>query len=277
MYYWQSGDITPYFSGDQFFISGDTVLNGMVYHKIWAKDIISTEVVFVPPYTLAETSKLSGLIREDTLARKVYSYSLEEEKEFLSYDFDLNIGDTLVLEYLDNEYIYVDTIHEVMLDNGLTSREFIFEGTFMQAGNDRYVEGIGGSSTLLFPFDYSFEFGADVHCVTQNGNSLFGDTNCSQLVGSTDLSDAMVHLYPNPVQGILNVTFSLTSITKLGFIIYSSTGQVVYGDLIEGLVFSTGMHGVSVDVIGWSPGLYYVKVFDVYDEKNLQIIPIIKQ
>ena len=39
--------------------------------------------------------------------------------------------------------------------------------------NNMYIEGVGGSSSLLFPFDINFEGGADIGCLRENEEILY--------------------------------------------------------------------------------------------------------
>lgn len=205
IFYWQNGAITPYSSGERQYLEGDTVIAGQTYQIVWANQLIALEEpVFVEPFGLSDQNYIVGFMREDTLARKIYFWDINYNYEYLTYDFNLQIGDSLLLPYLDSVVITLDTILEINTLGETVRKMFKFSGNYMYEGNDFYLEGIGGASTLVFPFDYSFEFGADIRCVQRNGLPLYNMEDCAFIVKTKEIKSLKeIKVFPNPTKDIL--------------------------------------------------------------------------
>ncbi|PLX03639.1 MAG: hypothetical protein C0595_06360, partial [Marinilabiliales bacterium] len=55
----------------EYFASGDTIVNALTYKKILKRDLVVTQNG--PPFEAEEEYELFGLIRDDTLNKKVYA------------------------------------------------------------------------------------------------------------------------------------------------------------------------------------------------------------
>ncbi|MEM6264442.1 MAG: hypothetical protein AAGI38_18145 [Bacteroidota bacterium] len=95
----------------EYFISGDSILNGKTYKKVYAHSLNfknGLHRLWRPPFYIAGPDYFEALVREDTVARKVYgvfhktyqnrasfslSYCTPHQEEVL-YDFSLQVGDT---------------------------------------------------------------------------------------------------------------------------------------------------------------------------------------
>jgi len=70
--YWSPESITLITGGSRIEIDGDTILNNIKYKKLKGTGIISGQSdVFGGPFTLAQTSGLIGIMREDTIEQKI--------------------------------------------------------------------------------------------------------------------------------------------------------------------------------------------------------------
>lgn len=172
--------ITPYCDGKRYWADGDTLIEGIFYKKMWAAEIVSTQLpVFQPPYDFSGNIFLAGFMREDTMTKQVFSRRIESGgQEYLTYDFSLEIGDSLLVDYVQDTYVYLDTILEITTLNGDNSRLFKFSGWPFTITELEYIEGVGGMENPLFPFGPFFEAGEDLQCVHLNGEDYYDFGGC---------------------------------------------------------------------------------------------------
>ena len=80
------------------YISGDTILSGHSYHKLYLNEYVSEfcappNTPFPPFYSFG---RYYGAFRQDIPNKKVYLYNEGlAEPDVLAYDYNLNFGDTL--------------------------------------------------------------------------------------------------------------------------------------------------------------------------------------
>ncbi len=98
--------IPPYEDIFEFHTRGDTVIGAYTYQKVYYQDMRSKNLDYDPPWVPVDIPHLMALIRDDTIARKVYAIQLDsarwacecpQGKEFLLYDFSLEVGDSVNL------------------------------------------------------------------------------------------------------------------------------------------------------------------------------------
>jgi len=267
--YWQQGGIITESGGERQFISGDTLINGTLYNIISAREFIPPEhSPFVPPFTLSDHSYIVGFMREDIINRKVYTYNNWINSDYLTYDFALGIGDTLILRYLNNDTCVVDKISQVKLENGLIVNSFRFkQHDFIYDGNDTYIEGIGGSASLKFPFEYQFEAGSHMDAVGINDKRILCFA-CYIIVTSISANiqeNAKIEIYPNPVNDKLSL---INSTNKKGELkIYNPRGQLLINYNI-----SERQEPNMLDISMLTKGTYLVKFEGVEAAKSFKLI-----
>lgn len=138
-------------------ITGDTLIGGFHYQKLYSG---------LGPFTL------TAAIRNDTLNKKVYLYSVSSGTEKLLYDFNISVGDTvnrndgygfyqpLVAGAVDaSSFATIDTAwvtsidSVVMLHDGLYHRRFNFAGVVRDLDPDSAHIQINSSNPG--PYNYS--------------------------------------------------------------------------------------------------------------------------
>ena len=123
---------------------GDTTINQLSYYKVWE----TTD-------TLLQNWELVGTIREDVANKSVYYRDLDGNEGKI-YDFDIGIGDTLVVE---NYYYYSSTcnficvgVDSVFINNSHKNR-YILDPFWMKEKSKSYyetwIEGIGSNFGVL--------------------------------------------------------------------------------------------------------------------------------
>ncbi|MGP8214038.1 MAG: hypothetical protein ACLQQ4_00605 [Bacteroidia bacterium] len=129
-------------------LSGDTVINGIVYHKLYSVGGIysSNASLCGVEGTVSHYSNFYGALREDS-AKHIYLCCTTGlgAKDSLLYDFNLKVGDTLK-QYNSNATInYVSSIDSILID-GNYRKQFIIGG-----GYNSIIEGIGSMQGLVEP------------------------------------------------------------------------------------------------------------------------------
>lgn len=205
----------------EYFASGDTIVNGLTYKKILKRDLVITQNG--PPFEAEGDYQLFGLIRDDTINKKVYAIQIMDNysdcplnEEYLLFDFSLNIGDTINLcihpEYFD--FVIQDISASTIL--GFTTRIF--------TGDESLYEGMGSNYGLFEEMFAPFK---------KNSRYVYStflyyycrEEPCDLFVSTEYHSQTQkLEIFPNPITNILNIkSYSNTKINKIA--IYSSLGQ----------------------------------------------------
>ncbi|EDP69711.1 CHU large protein; uncharacterized [Flavobacteriales bacterium ALC-1] len=100
------------------------------------------------------------------------------------------------------------------------------------------------------------------------------DTDCEEnsgeIPGDEDSLDFVFEVFPNPASDIINVKISGSDILT-NIYLYDITGKLIHQTRIvnDGLSNSST---TQIDISSLQPGMYYVKLFDVYRERSKKII-----
>ena len=180
-------------------IKGDTVVDGIEYKKIMHE---SESVTY---YNEDENPNfLYGIIREEN--KKVYiRYFVEgfffyENKEFLIYDFGLNVGDCFVEDF---NGLFTTTLKLESIEVKDGKRIFNFSTNNNQSPTRQWMEGAGGRYALgleeiwdiptciecdwLYPQYQSCYIGDDCLCTfDENGNVVLGVEVIKTIDGKDD-------------------------------------------------------------------------------------------
>ena len=256
-----------YSYGVREFILGDTVYNGKQYKILQGKNFYSLQQFFNPPFYLNDTSFFIGLIREDTFSRKVFYQDFSQYPmlpEYLIYDFSLNVGDSLYVGYYsgfwDSTFIKVDSIGSYPMLNSGFRKIFYFSGSpnagsFLDCGN-YLIEGIGGRSSLEYPFDVCFEFGSNLMCVKDSTGLLYdgychlGD--CDLATGIHPVNSSEIHIYQDPAGTYLVING--LNYKKSDVDLYDMLGRHIFHQDIE------NKNETKIDLINLNSGLYIMNI-----------------
>ena len=202
-------------------LSGDTIIEGREY-----KIVRQSEFGNQP-----QNWAVVGFLREDQ-KRKVYFKNTSNENEFLLYDFDISIGDTvnifspqinhyiLEFEFFVDLQMIVVSIDSVKINEGLRKRIKLnpictsFEETY-------WIEGVGDTKGVLHSTVpiicggdsiIGFWQGADVNellCCKEDSLLLFMNASYNSCyyystmgINKSDKSNISINLYPNPIADI---------------------------------------------------------------------------
>lgn len=244
----------------------DTIINSLIYTEIDRCSNVN--------------SNYFGAIREDS--SKVFFIPKDSTSEFLLYDFNVNIGDTV-------EVIYMS----MSSTNNFYMQSFIVEDTSTTIINNKtrrviqiygysWIEGIGSNSGLFIePFPNISNYFVDLTCVSVNDTIIYegggaqgGGGNILQqgIPGICDLTldvpeiEAIdnITLYPNPTNGNISIQTNnenqikqITTINSIGKTL--TTIQVSDKEILE---FN----------IEGAPGIYFIEVYYTEGQKSVQKI-----
>ncbi|MDO9184365.1 MAG: T9SS type A sorting domain-containing protein [Bacteroidia bacterium] len=199
----------------QYKMKGDTVLNGITYHKIY----YSLALDYSSP-----NQSLHCFLREDTTKKVFVKYptgSGIDTSEFMLYNFNLAVGDTVTIRLLNYT---TDSLFKLAVTNvflTMTSTGYrkkivlqpiidIWGGTggCYQMG---WIEGIGSIfGGLLYDElpEQSCSNGIqyDLTCFWDHGVYILGGNECDYSTGINEKqgSDYQTYIYPNPAQNSIN-------------------------------------------------------------------------
>ncbi|MFY9310413.1 MAG: T9SS type A sorting domain-containing protein [Bacteroidia bacterium] len=227
-------------------MKGDTLLNGIVYHKIY----YSTDLAYSSPNEI-----LHCFVREDTTKKVFIKYPIDvgvDTTEFMLYDFNLQVGDTTTIRL----FYPTDSLFKLVVTN-VDSNLFLTEyrkyiglqpiGGWMWGGgcddSFSWTEGlgcnIGGFLYNEFPANACFEgYVYDLVCFWHKGVYVFGGTYCDYETGTKEIetNDFNLLLYPNPATDELNIVFNDTTATTAIVEIHD-----LFGKLIERVPLKAGV------------------------------------
>ena len=175
--------------------SGDSLINGVYYHKI-SKPFIYRTSNYGTQYN---SSGYAGCLRQDTTNKKVYFISANDSIEQLLYNFNLHVGDTLK-GFAQN---YNCPIFNKVI---ISTDSILVDNSYRKRWNTNnyfsIIEGIGSTLGLLDFCNYPLEASNLLTCFRQNGQSLYPSTtwDCELItsINSIDKVSNKINIFPNP-------------------------------------------------------------------------------
>jgi len=246
------------FSTEIYVIDGDSVINSLIYNKIWAS------------FDSLSTWQYQGLIREDS---NIVYYIPPNGNEGILYDFNLEIGDTA---YVTNVFCSDIPIYVIDIDtveyNGISRKRWLLgEDGYVQ---ESWVEGIG---SLYGPLHTKFEYCIvcpfwELLCYHNNDTLeyiMYGQTDCYQNTVGLDenFRESDFSINPNPVKigSIINIE---TNSVPNSISIFNSSGLLIkrlsqFRDKI-----------IRIETNDFKPGMYFITIKTNGDRINTQKIMI---
>lgn len=234
-------------------IIGDVYHIGNIYKEIQETNVYLPVIFNNPFFGDGVISSNTIFCREDTLARKVYLATFNNE--ILIYDFSLNIGDP---NPVDTAYI-LTTKDSVLTPDGYHKRFIFSQGVI----NIIWIEGIGN---LTHPFESGIPFGsgmlAQIICAYQNGNLIYDDgnaipLNCSTFTAIDEIlhSNSELKIFPNPSSGKYLIGFSKNDVQIQVVQIYDYTGKLMLEESPK-----NAQNSYSLDLSNFQKGIFTIKV-----------------
>jgi hypothetical protein len=187
-------------------ISGDTLINSLLYHKLVIPFVQSSGKSASPLITPG----YHGAIRQDTLSRTVFFIPPATATEQLLYDFNMQAGDT-VRGYIETNTYPKDVVASI--DSVLVGDNYHKRWNINSSYNISFIEGVGSTYGLIEQSPGGFVDLADISitCFRQNGFTLYpyNATSCDLITSIQPVDNEMddIKIYPNPSHGSLTVEF----------------------------------------------------------------------
>ena len=207
---WQSTGVpTPESVTESLMVSGDTVVDGVLYKKVLRK--LSSETHY---WHGSLEYDLYGIIKEEE-SGKVFYKPKEQEVEYLLYDFGMNVNDTAVMYWCQNPncevHVRIDSIATQHIA-GAERRVFYVSSKDMFGDEwhwlNTWVEGIGAMEGLLYSCHIVNAGGITLHellCYHEDGelvwqNSTYNTCLIDPLSIQDNTEASGLQVYPNPAK-----------------------------------------------------------------------------
>lgn len=213
-----------------YYTQSDTVINALVYKQIFKKGEGYYFYWGGPPppdcvgtYSYTNTFP-SYFLR--SFGKRIFLRQPTDTTEYLLYDFDLNIGDTLPVTFNNPQPdVYVSGIDSVNTNYGYLKR-------FQLSGNNSaqyLIEGIGSSNGLIEPIPLWLECSWELNCFSLNDTSCYPSTglSCNLSVGVNSADELNgLSISPNPFHQSANLILPI-EFSSCELIIYNTMGKKV--------------------------------------------------
>ena len=220
-------------------ISGDTTINSKVYNKVlYTNDSVNN------PWTLV------GYIRE-TNDHKVYFSTNPDISEFLYYNFNLALDDSVYIDEIPYPFI-ADTVDSVQVSNGEFRKRVVLSAC---SGYDTWIEGIGSLFGLIYSGENCMVGETDkLVCLLRNDTIVYHDPHyitCSTPLYIPDVHDDSLVIYPNPVLENLYINSNLKNTTILKL-------TDIFGEVKWQTSLSPGENVINLS--NYAEGIYFIEI-----------------
>ena len=255
---WQSTGVpTPESVTESLMVSGDTVVDGVLYKKVLRK--LSSETHY---WHGSLEYDLYGIIKEEE-SGKVFYKPKEQEIEYLLYDFGMNVNDTAVMFWCQNPncevHVRIDSIATQHIA-GAERRVFYVSSKDMFGDEwhwlNTWVEGIGAMEGLLYSCHIVNAGGITLHellCYHEDGelvwqNSTYNTCLIDPLSIQDNTEASGLQVYPNPAKD--RVVIEGMEVVEVK--VCNTSGQVV----------KTVRGTNEIDIADLAKGVYLLRITD---------------
>ena len=255
---WQSTGVpTPESVTESLMVSGDTVVDGVLYKKVLRK--LSSETHY---WHGSLEYDLYGIIKEEE-SGKVFYKPKEQEIEYLLYDFGMNVNDTAVMFWCQNPncevHVRIDSIATQHIA-GAERRVFYVSSKDMFGDEwhwlNTWVEGIGAMEGLLYSCHIVNAGGITLHellCYHEDGelvwqNSTYNTCLIDPLSIQDNTEASGLQVYPNPAKDRVVIEGMEAVEVK----VCNTSGQVV----------KTVRGTNEIDIADLAKGVYLLRITD---------------
>ncbi|MBK7335769.1 MAG: T9SS type A sorting domain-containing protein [Saprospirales bacterium] len=243
-----------------FVMGGDTLIGNVGYKKLYYQDL-ANQTPFEPPY-LKESEHIWGVVRDDSLQRKVYAIAFEPYnhgfdcsvgEEQLLFDFSVLPGDTTAQCLTEEEYPWIMDSTYVSYIYGADRKTLYTKGGHFNINQpDEIYEGIGSRHGLLATPDHLISIAVSYYHLEEYCVGL--DEDCGIISGVRDagVPGAAVRLFPNPASDELNLHFfrPIHGVIR----IYDAMGRLYWSGE------SGGTPDMKIRLGDWPPGIYLLQL-----------------
>ncbi len=232
-----------------YFIAGDTIISNKHYQRVLSSGYENHVMGNCCYYY----SKYVGAIRQDSIHKKVY-YCNAYSTDTLLYDFNLQIGDTLPISYINNNNQgknFVSSIDSILIGTSYRKQYHISNYDVNIDSNYVYlIEGIGSTFGLIYQLTPPFENGNTLNCFGQNNVTLYtnpnGNCDLTLNIKTLNVQNSSFQIFPNPNNG--SFTIEPSNSTKQTLQIFDINGKMLLSQPITGKT--------TIDVTNLAEGVY---------------------
>ncbi len=198
-------------------------------------------------------------LSNDTAGKKVYFFSVVANKDYLLYDFDVSVGDTINTVFnqpniLDT--VLVDSIQNISV-NGVQRKHVFVHSLVANTGAAKaWIEGIGSSGDLLYPSQVLPNNTYTLDCQEYNMTRNFGTQfSCTKWVTAVrDFSKSLIQVYPNPAVHTLHINSDKITAARYTVKVFNLQSKVVakYDQRIES--------AFTLDISQLNGGVYFLSL-----------------
>ncbi len=252
---------------------GDTLIDTLEYKKLYYN--------YAPDFSYDTAIYYAGCMRENLHEGKVY-YKPPTGREFLLYDFGLEVGDTIIyedslIEYLPgNKSFYANTSFIADSIDSMKIHDEYRKVVYIN-GNNKYrssqfwIEGIGSSKGIIeilyeeIPHDGSF-----LLCYHNNGRlyykgEVFNSCYIGRTVNTFNDKKNEIKLYPNPARD--NIMISVPGFSYSIYLFDTRGNLILVKKKLEG--------EYSLDISTIKKGIYILSIQDIHGSKlNKKVIKL---
>ena len=210
-------------------LSGDTLINSTTYHKLKVPKIQGFHNNGGGSYfSFWDSGYYAGSIRQDTALRTVYFVPPNDSIEWLLYDFNMEVGDTIKGYLVDSSsgVFIIQEVEPYLLGNTYRKSWKFNSGTFL-------IEGIGAMTGLIEKFIHMGGVASEsfyVNCFVQNDSTVHpeGGHTCEMItsVHEKNKQPFSIAISPNPFSAYTTVKLS-TAFSNAEMFVYNELGVLV--------------------------------------------------
>ena len=253
---------------------GDTIINLKNYHKLYK----------------ASNNTLHSFYRE--ASKRIYSkYPLggkfgNDTAEFVLYDFNLNVGDTVYIKVPASWMVYVcpatlkrviATISSTVLPSG-NHKTFNFPFIAVPCcpmPAFKWIEGVGSNSGLLYNLNYFLwsicisypaPYNITLTCNFRNGGLYYANSCAVTKINNSTIKNTDILIFPNPTNGNFIIKLNNEDENKRQIELTNLLGEILFRKEITN-------SETQININNFPTGLYFLKLIN---GKNTSIQKLIK-
>ena len=229
---------------------GDTLINGQLYTKI--------NRLSLPSCFIRETN---GFVY-----CKYSNDSPFDTTEFLLYNFNLQLGDTMQMAMAGYELMFT-TGHVEYVDSLLIGSQYHKQIGITGWHHIDFVEGIGSLQGLFYPEIPWVDWMADLNCFSANdtiyslsGQGTTEQGNCLQLLNVQETQIDELQVFPNPTHDYIEIKGQKIAKAEL----YSINGQILLETTLQ-----------KINISPFKTGIYLLKLY--FPDRTVENFKIVKK
>ena len=215
-----------------YYLNGDTAINGLVYKQVFKKGIGYYGWFGSPPPPPSCSTSYSFFdilpsyfVRSDN--KKMFVIPFNDSAEQLLFDFDLAVGDSLPISYSNfDSAITVTAIDSLYTPYGYRKKFALSGNTAAQ----ELLEGIGHTNGFVESINLLLDWSYNLLCYSLNDTAWYptNGPTCMLNVGlpEAELSLSGINVYPNPFQLSTTITWN-KNFNVMDLVIYNLQGMKV--------------------------------------------------